>query len=105
MTTWPDRVPTQEEASPDASRATPKISPLCPPRYWFRPAKTCSRSSPTPKRPRSWNTAAAVASMARLMIPASPIAIVMSMISYRKILRLAPGLAPTIRFWVSEECR
>ena len=43
--------------------------------------------------------------MARLMIPASPIAIVMSIISNRKILRLASGLAPTIRFWVSEECR
>ena len=70
MTTWPDMVPTQEEAIPDASRAIPKIIPLCPPRYRFRPAKTCSRSSPTPYRPRAWNTAAAVASMARLMIPA-----------------------------------
>ncbi len=31
ITTWPDMVPTQEEATPDASRATPKISPLCAP--------------------------------------------------------------------------
>ena len=43
--------------------------------------------------------------MARLMTPAVPIAMVMSMISKRKILRLAAGLTPTIRFWVSEECR
>ena len=32
MTTWPDMVPTQEEAIPEASRATPKTIPLCAPR-------------------------------------------------------------------------
>ena len=32
MTSWPDMVPTQEDAIPDASRARPKNVPLCPPR-------------------------------------------------------------------------
>jgi hypothetical protein len=105
ITTWPDIVPTQEDATPDASRATPDTVPLCAPRYWFRPPNTWPRSLPVPNMPREWKTAAAVASMARLMTPAIPIAIVMSTISYRKIVRRAAGLAPTIRFWVREECR
>ncbi len=105
MTTWPDIVPTQEDASPEASRARPNTSPLCAPRKPFRPLNTTPRSLPAPNSPRAWNTAAAVASMARLITPATPIAIVISTISNRKILRRASGLAPTMRFWVSEECR
>ena len=31
ITTWPERVPTEEDEMPDASRATPKMSPLCAP--------------------------------------------------------------------------
>ena len=71
----------------------------------FSPAKTWPRLSPALDKPRVWKTAAAVASMARLITPATPIAIMMSTISNRKILRRASGLAPTMRFWVSEECK
>ena len=31
ITTWPARVPTDDEEMPDASSATPKINPLWPP--------------------------------------------------------------------------
>ena len=31
ITTWPDMVPTQEEATPETSSATPKTVPACAP--------------------------------------------------------------------------
>ena len=89
ITTWPASVPTDDDDSPDASRAIPKTTSAC-----GRGAAERRRRRPAGRRrrsmPRAWNTAAAIISMAMLTNPAMPIAITTSTRSKRKIPRLRP---------------
>ena len=105
ITTCPAIVPTEDEEMPDASSAIPKIVPACACRCAPSWSATTSRSSPTSCNPLVWKTAADVASIAMLIAPAMPIAIMTSISSKRKILRRASSSTPTIRRCVSAECR
>ena len=104
ITTWPARVPTDEDDRPEASSATPKAICAWLPTREPRRSNTSSMSS-TPVSPRLWNTAAAMISIDMLIRPAMVIAMITSMRSKRKILRRSSSVRPTTRRWVSAECR
>ncbi len=105
ITTCPAIVPTEEEAKPEASRAMPKIvaAPLRVERA-SSPSKAPSIVS-TPVRPPPWKSAAATTIIAMLTSPASARAITTSIFSKRRMRWRSRSLRPTIRFWVSAECR
>ena len=104
ITTWPAIVPTDEEANPEASRATPKTIAAFSETVCRRPSKAPSMLS-MPASPPPLNSAAAMTIIERLMTPASVIAITTSIFSKRRIRRRSSLLRPTIRRWVSAECR
>ena len=56
-------------------------------------------------RPQVWKRPAAIAIIDMFTSPASAIAMTTSMRSKRRIWRFSRSLRPTIRRWVSAECR
>ena len=83
ITIWPANVPTLDDEVPDASSATANASAAPPPTICERPA--CAPSIVV--TPEPWNSFAAAASIARLISPASPSAMITSMRTNRSTLR------------------
>ena len=104
ITTCPAIVPTEEEAKPEASRAMPKTVAALPETSDFRPSKAPSIVS-MPVSPLPWKSAAATIIIERLTRPASESAITTSTFSKPRMRFFSASSRPTIRFWVSAECR
>ena len=104
MTTWPAIVPTEDEANPEASRATPKIVAALPDTVCWSPWNAPSMLSIV-LNPPLLKRAAAMIIIERLTTPASVIAITTSTFSNLKMRRRSLSFRPTTRRWVSAECK
>src|SRR6266851_2769325 len=103
ITNWPASVPTDEEDRPEARRPSPKNMSEPFPSWTPRPRNAWSRVST--ETPRPWKTAAAMVSMAMLISPARPMAMITSHFSKLKIFSCSASVAPTTRLCVRAECK
>ena len=104
ITTCPDIVPTDDEAKPEASSATPNTVAALSDTAVLRPSKAPSMLS-IPVRPPTLNSDAAMTIIARLTAPAIVIAITTSIFSNRRIFARSLWFRPTTRRWVNAECK
>ena len=105
ITTWPAIVPTEDEAKPEASRAIAEDRRGAVGDQLLQPV--VGALDRVDRRSGRWRGRAPAATIIieRLTSPASDIAITTSTFSKPRIRFFSASSRPTIRRWVSAECR